>query len=143
MKKRIGLFFIIFQIIINLSSYGEERINVKLSFEKGTAIMSMENNAAAKDFIKKLPLTLKFEDFNNIEKICRLPEKIDIGDTITGVDPNVGDVTLYVPWNTLVFYYKDFGYYNNLAPMGHIESGLKQLSEMGSEFEVTMEVLEN
>ena len=52
-EKKYSRFFIIFQAIINLSSYGEEKINIKLSFEKGTAIMSMEKNAAAKDFIKK------------------------------------------------------------------------------------------
>ncbi len=141
MKKYIFIFFIIFQVLININIYAKEKTKVKLSFENGSAVMSMENNTAAKDFISKLPLTLKFEDFNNIEKICRLPEKINTDEIKTGVDPNVGDVTLYIPWNTLVFYYKDFGYYDNLVTVGHIESGLEQLSKMGNEFEVTMEII--
>lgn len=58
----------------------------------------------------------------------------------TGVDPDIADVTLYIPWNTLVFYYDDYGYNDNLISIGRVESGMELLTEMGDEFEVTMEL---
>lgn len=49
-------------------------MRVRLNFEGGEAIVRLEDNAAARDFASKLPMTQTFEDFNEIEKICRLPE---------------------------------------------------------------------
>ena len=51
-------------------------------------------------------------------------------------------MTLYTPWNTLVFYYKDFGYNEDLVPMGHVESGMELLAAMGDKFTVTMELMD-
>ena len=48
-------------------------------------------------------------------------------------------VTLYAPWNTLVFYYEDYGYNSDLIPMGHVETGMELLQNMGNSFSVTME----
>ncbi|WP_094605777.1 hypothetical protein SPSIL_005760 [Sporomusa silvacetica DSM 10669] len=120
-------------------SDGKHRI--KLTFDGGEAVVVLEDNAAARDLMAKLPMTQTFEDFNAIEKICRLPDKIVIDGAPMGVDPDVGDVTLYVPWNTLVFYYKDYGYNKDLVPIGHIESGLDKLKAMGDKFTVKMEKL--
>lgn len=52
-------------------------------------------------------------------------------------------MTLYAPWNTLVFYYEDYGYNDDLIPMGHVESGMGLLAGMGNEFSVTMERMED
>ena len=51
-------------------------------------------------------------------------------------------MTLYTPWDTLVFYYKDFGYNEDLVPMGHVESGMELLAAMGDKFTVTMELMD-
>lgn len=117
-------------------------MRVRLNFEGGEAIARLEDNAAARDFASKLPMTQTFEDFNEIEKICRLPEEITTESVEMGTDPEVADVTLYAPWNTLVFYYEDYGYNDQLVPMGHVESGMDLLTEMGDEFTVTMELME-
>ena len=84
-------------------------------------------------------MTQTFEDFNSIEKICRLPEEVMTDGVEQGVDPEVADVTLYAPWNTLVFYYEDYGYNSDLIPMGHVETGMEILENMGDSFSVTME----
>lgn len=118
-------------------------IRVRLTFEGGEAIMCLEDNAATRAFAAQLPLTQTFEDFNSIEKICRLPEDVATEGVETGVDPDVADVTLYVPWNTLVFYYDDYGYNDDLISIGHVESGMELLAGMGDEFSVTMELLED
>jgi len=120
-----------------------EKQRIKLTFAGGEAVVQLEDNVAARDLMAKLPMTQKFEDFNAIEKICRLPDKIEIDGAPIGVDPDVADVTLYAPWNALVFYYKDYGYNKDLIPIGHIESGLDQLKAMGDSFFVKMEKLED
>ena len=51
-------------------------------------------------------------------------------------------MTLYTPGDTLAFYYKDFGYNEDLVPMGHVESGMELLAAMGDKFTVTMELMD-
>ncbi len=87
-------------------------------------------------------MTQEFEDFSNIEKICRLPDELSIDGVTKGVDSAVADVTVYVPWNALVFYYEDYGYNDDLISIGHVESGMEQLAAMGDRFTVTMERIE-
>lgn len=115
-------------------------LRVRLSFDGGEAILLLNDNAAARDFASQLPLTQTFEDFNSIEKICRLQDELTTEGVDTGVDPDIADVTLYIPWNTLVFYYDDYGYNDDLISIGRVESGMELLTEMGDEFEVTMEL---
>ena len=115
---------------------------IRLSFDGGEAIVRLNDSAAAQSFVSQLPMTQTFEDFNSIEKICRLSEEIPTEGAELGIDPSVADVTLYAPWNTLVFYYEDYGYNDDLIPMGHVESGMELLAAMGDEFEVTMELVD-
>lgn len=115
-------------------------LRVRLSFDGGEAILLLNDNATARDFASQLPLTQTFEDFNNIEKICRLQDELTTEGVDTGVDPDIADVTLYIPWNTLVFYYDDYGYNDDLISIGRVESGMELLAEMEDEFEVTMEL---
>lgn len=123
----------------NTEETGNE-VRVCLSFDGGEAILLLEDNAAARDFASQLPLTQTFEDFNSIEKICRLQDELATEGVDTGVDPDIADVTLYIPWNTLVFYYDDYGHNDDLISIGRVESGMELLAEMGDEFEVTMEL---
>lgn len=115
---------------------------VRLTFGGGEAIVRLNENAAAKSFAAQLPMTQTFEDFNSIEKICRLPEELTTEGVESGIDPSVADITLYVPWNALVFYYDDYGFNDDLIPMGRVESGMEFLTAMGDEFEVTMELVD-
>ncbi len=114
-------------------------MRVRLTFDGGEAIVRLADNDTARSFYAQLPLTQTFEDFNSIEKICRLPEELVTDGVERGVDPDIADVTLYAPWNALVFYYEDYGYNGDLIPMGHVESGMELLAEMGDSFSVTME----
>ncbi len=121
-------------------SIQEERseMRVRLTFDGGEAIVRLADNDTARSFYAQLPLTQTFEDFNSIEKICRLPEELVTDSVERGVDPDIADVTLYAPWNALVFYYEDYGYNSDLIPMGHVETGIELLENMGDSFSVTM-----
>lgn len=120
---------------------GGEDLRIRMTFEGGEAIVRLEDNATARDWMSQLPMTQTFEDFNSIEKICRLPEELTTEGVESGVDPDIADVTLYVPWSTLVFYYEDYGWNDELIPIGHVESGMDLLTAMGDEFSVTMEAM--
>lgn len=124
---------------IELIQEEESEMRVRLTFDGGEAIVRLADNDAARSFYAQLPMTQTFEDFNSIEKICRLPEELVTEGVERGVAPDVADVTLYAPWNTLVFYYEDYGYNNDLIPMGHVETGMELLENMGESFSVTME----
>lgn len=117
----------------------QSEMRVRLTFDGGEAIVQLADNDAARSFYAQLPMTQTFEDFNSIEKICRLPEELVTDGVERGVDPDIADVTLYAPWNTLVFYYEDYGYNSDLIPMGHVETGMELLENMGDSFSVTME----
>lgn len=117
----------------------ESEMRVRLTFDGGEAVVRLTDNNTARSFYTRLPMTQTFEDFNSIEKICRLPEELVADGVERGVDPDVADVTLYAPWNTLFFYYEDYGYNSDLIPMGHVETGMELLENMGESFSVTME----
>lgn len=117
----------------------ESEMRVRLTFDGGEAIVRLADNDAARSFYAQLPMTQTFDDFNNIEKICHLSEALVTEGVERGVAPDVADVTLYAPWNTLVFYYEDYGYNSDLIPMGHVETGMELLENMGESFSVTME----
>lgn len=70
---------------------------VQESVQTPEAILLLEDNAAARDFASQLPLKQTFEDFNSIEKICRLQNELTTEGVDAGVDSDIADVTLYIP----------------------------------------------
>ena len=61
------------------------------------------------------------EDYNNTEKIARLPgEKLSLTNAPAGYDPDIGDVTVYGPWGNIAIFYRDYGYSNGLVSIGKI-----------------------
>ncbi|CAM3064166.1 cyclophilin-like fold protein [Paenibacillus sediminis] len=70
----------------------------------------MDDNPSSRDFIKRLPITLTFEDYAGTEKISRLEERLSNEAAPSGTDPSVGDFNYYSPWGHLAICYRDFGY---------------------------------
>ncbi|WP_104004382.1 cyclophilin-like fold protein [Marinobacterium lutimaris] len=93
---------------------------------------TLENNASAKAFAEMLPLDLKLDDYHGIEKVSDLPGSLPTHDAPAGIDPDVGDITLYAPWGNLAIFYRDFGYASGLVKLGRIEGGMAALSVKGS-----------
>jgi hypothetical protein len=67
----------------------------------------VDDNATARSFLSRLPLTLEFEDFNDREKISYPPGGLDVDES--GHDSENGDLIYYVPWGNLGFYYNAAG----------------------------------
>ncbi|WP_317932575.1 cyclophilin-like fold protein [Halioxenophilus sp. WMMB6] len=112
---------------------------IKVDGQQITA--TLEENAAARDFLALLPLTLTLEDYHRTEKISDLPAPLSTDGVPAGIDPEVGDITYYAPWGNLAIFYRDFGYAKGLVKLGHIDSGLALLTGK-SPFQVTIERVE-
>lgn len=150
----------IYRADINNSQSQIEEWLAKLGFEKKEAVEEMESSdrklkltigdqvasitlydtPAANALYDMLPLELTFEDFNGIEKISYLTEKLPTEGEPDGCDPNVGDFCLYAPWGNLSVFYQDFRYSDHLILLGHVDSGVELFSSQNSDFSAILEV---
>ena len=119
----------------------DAQTQLRLTFDGGEAIISLEDNATTRDFLTMLPATLTFEDYAGSEKISYLTQELSTADAPASYDPQVGDVTLYAPWGNLAIFYGDVGSSSGLVPMGYVESGLDLLAAMDGEFEVSVSII--
>lgn len=115
---------------------------IRMSFDDREVIAELYDNPAAEDLRSMLPLTLTFRDYNGAEKIAYPPRAPDTADAPAGHDPAAGDVTLYAPWGNIAIFYHDSPYASGLVPLGHVTSGLENLTAMSGEFSATIAVLE-
>lgn len=107
----------------------------KIVIRKGNqqAIVHLGTGTAAKDLYKRLPLKVKFEDFNNTEKIAYLNSALSLQGEPKGYTPQIGDLAYYAPWKNLSLFYKEFRYSENLIYLGKIEKGSVNLEAFEGE----------
>jgi hypothetical protein len=96
---------------------------MKIRIVSGNQVLTgvLYDNPSARDFASLLPLTLSLEDYNQTEKISRLPRKLNRQGAPEGHDPRKGDITYYAPWGNLALFYRDFRYSTGLVPLGRID----------------------
>ena len=87
----------------------------------------VEDNATARSFLSRLPLTVEFEDFNGREKISYPPGGLDVVES--GHDSENGDFIYYVPWGNVGFYYNAAGiqFDNDVVLIGRYDATPEQL----------------
>ena len=112
---------------------------IKLSFDNEELYVTLEHNNSTQDFLKMLPLTIKFEDYNNTEKIAMLDTKLDTTDAPSGYNPQIGDFAYYAPWGNLSVFYKDFRYSNSLIKLGTFENGMDKMENIVDGTEIKIE----
>ncbi len=98
-----------------------------------TITAMMEDNAAGRDFLSRLPLEATLEDFNNTtEKIFYPTPALDLAGVTRGCAPVPGDITIYAPWKNVAIFCKNWSYSNDLIKIGHIEGdGIEALRTAG------------
>ena len=106
-------------------------MNLQLTINGQVLAATLEDNAAARDFLALLPLTLDLQDYASTEKIAQLPKKLSTTGTPAGMTPSVGDITYYAPWGNLAIFYRDSGYAKGLVELGHIEGTVQMLEAPG------------
>lgn len=115
---------------------------LRLAFAGGEAVVTLEDNATARDFLTMLPATLTFSDYAATEKISYLTRALSTAGAPERFDPQAGDVALYAPWGNLAIFYGDAGSAAGLIPMGRVTDGLERLSAMEGDFEAAVSILE-
>ena len=89
---------------VNVNSVSYTHLDVyKRQVGNRTITATMENNAAAQDFLSRLPFEVTLNDYNNItEKIFYPSPALPTAGVTRGCAPVPGDITIYVPWNRCV-----------------------------------------
>ena len=98
-----------------------------------TVTATMEDNAAARDFLSRLPLEVTLNDYNNItEKIFYPSPALTTTGVTRGCAPTPGDITIYVPWGNVAIFCKNWSQTNDLIKIGHIDGdGISALNVAG------------
>lgn len=99
-----------------------------------TISATMEDNAAAKDLLSRLPMEITLNDYNNItEKIFYPDPELELEGVTRGCSPVPGDITIYAPWGNVAIFCKTWSYSSDLIKIGHIDgNGIETLKIPGN-----------
>lgn len=125
MKSFFKIYFIFFSLYI--STFCLEKNTIEIKIEDKIFKATLLDNQTSKAFIKKLPLTITMEDYNQNEKFYRFSEKFPVNPTkIENI--KTGDIVFYET-NFFVIFYEDFKTQYTYTPIGTINniSGLKEV----------------
>lgn len=104
-------------------------MKVNITVGSRTITATMEDNAAGRDFLSRLPL----KDYNNItEKIFYPSPALITAGVARGYAPTPGDITIYAPWGNVAIFCKNWSQTNDLIKIGRIDGdGISALSVAG------------
>ena len=111
----------------------ETSLKMKISVGDRTITATMEDNAAARDFLSRLPLEVTLKDYNQTtEKIFYPSPALTTAGTARGCVPIPGDITIYAPWGNVAIFCKNGSGSNDLIKIGHIDGdGIEALRVAG------------
>jgi len=112
---------------------GETSMKVKISVGDRTITATMEDNAAGRDFLSRLPLEVTLNDYNNTtEKIFYPDPALTTEGVARGCTPTPGDITIYAPWGNVAIFCKSWSHSNDLIKIGRIDgNGIEVLTVTG------------
>ena len=98
-----------------------------------TVTATMEDNAAARDFLSRLPLEVTLNDYNNITEKIFYPNPTLTTEGVTrSCTPAPGDITIYAPWGNVAIFCKNWSHSNDLIKIGRINgNGIEALNIAG------------
>lgn len=115
----------------NNNSSTSMKVNITVGSRTITA--TMEDNAAGRDFLSRLPLEVMLTDFAGTEKIFYPDPVLNIDGVTRGCAPAAGDITIYVPWNNVAIFYRNGSQSNDLIRIGRIDGdGISALNVGGN-----------
>lgn len=114
---------------------------IKMLFAGEQAIVVLDDHPAVRDFLSMLPLTVTFDDYNEVEKIGYLPRKLHTEGSPSSCNPSVATFAYYAPWGNLSVFYRDFRHSEGLVPLGRVTSGMERLARMQGDFTVRLEAV--
>lgn len=99
-----------------------------------TISATMEDNAAVRDLLSRLPMEVTLNDYNNTtEKIFYPDPELELDGVTRGCAPVPGDITIYAPWGNVAIFCKSWSHSNDLIKIGHIDGeGIQVLNVSGN-----------
>lgn len=118
----------------------ETSLKMNIIVGNRTITATMEDNAAGRDFLSRLPLEVTLNDFNNTtEKIFYPEPALNTNRVAKGCAPIPGDITIYAPWSNVAIFCKNWSHSNDLIKIGHIDNdGISALT-VGGDVKVKFE----
>ncbi len=105
-----------------------------------TITATMEDNAAARDFLSRLPLEVTLNDYNNTtEKIFYPDPALTTEGVARGCAPMPGDITIYAPWGNVAIFCKNWSHSNDLIKIGRIDGEGIEALNIGDDIQVKFE----
>ena len=105
-----------------------------------TITATMEDNAAARDFLSRLPLEVTLNDFNNTtEKVFYPNPALTVDGVARGCAPMSGDITIYAPWGNVAIFCKNWSHSNDQLKIGHIDDNGIEALNIGGDITVKFE----
>lgn len=121
-------------------SLEETSMKVKISVGNRTITASMEDNAAGRDFLSRLPLEVTLNDYNNTTEKIFYPDPALTTEGMTrGCTPTPGDITIYVPWGNVAIFCKSWSQSNDLIKIGRIDGDGIEALNIGGDIVVKFE----
>ncbi len=118
-------------------------LKVNITVGSQTISATMEDNAAAQDFISRLPLEVTLNDYNNTTEKIFYPSPALTTDGVTyGCAPEPGDITIYEPWGNVAIFCKSGSYSDDLIKIGHIDDDGIELLTVDGDITVKFESAE-
>lgn len=101
---------------------------------------TMEDNAAARDLLSRLPLEVTLNDYNNTtEKIFYPDPALTLDGVPRGCAPSPGDITVYAPWGNVAIFCKSWPHSNDLIKIGRIDGEGIEALRVAGDIQVTFE----
>lgn len=116
-----------------------QTMQIQLEFEGKYVKVELEDNAASREFVAQLPLSLEFSDYVGKEKIAHLPKHLSVKNT-AGYDPQIGDLFYFAPWGNIGIFYAKQPPYNGLVYLGKVldSKSLEILKSQKKNFKVVL-----
>jgi hypothetical protein len=124
----------------NADHRGAAVTDIRITVNDQTFTAQLADNPTARELVDQLPLTLRFRDFNHVEKIAELPQPLTIDGVPPGDDPEINDIGYYAPSGDLVLYYGDVGYWNGIVRIGQLDAeNMSVIERQPDGFELTID----
>ena len=107
-------------------------MKLKITIGENVLFADFYDNATAKSFIEKLPLTLPMQDLYNREMVYRFEDALPANEARTS-GYEVGDISYWTPRHSFVIFYRQNGeVINSLQKVGRIQAGVELFETTGN-----------
>ena len=115
-------------------------LNVNITVGDRTITATMEDNAAARDFLSRLPLEITLNDYNNTTEKIFYPDPALTTEGVTrGCAPTPGDITIYAPWGNVAIFCKSWSHSRDLIKIGRIDGDDIEVLSVAGDIPVKIE----